>query len=143
MGMAAAMLSVPEAALAEHRTYNYGVVAVDFAFRGIPRVLPEGTYDTRFINIGQAPHVIVPVNLGTVCANLTRAELIDAFDLGPVGFFERCDDASVVGDGIFALGGERARGSLTLTPGRTVFACFVGNHYRFGMMSETQVLSVG
>lgn len=139
---AAAMVSAPQAAVAQHRTFNYAVVAVDFAFRGIPGVLPNGTYNTNFINLGHAPHVIVPINLGPECADLTRAELIAAFDLGEEGFFEMCPDASVGGEA-FAFGGERAKAPLTLTPGRTVFACFVNRHYALGMISETTVINIG
>ena len=139
---AAAVVSAPQTAMAEHRAFNYAVVARDFRFVGIPRLMPAGTYDTRFINIGHAPHVIVPINLGEECADLTTAELIEAFDLGEVDFFTVCPSATVGGE-VFAFGGEQARGTLSLTPGRTVFACFVNRHYALGMISSTNVINIG
>lgn len=139
---AAALVSAPTAAMAEHRTFSNAAVAVDFGFRGIPRTLPAGTYDTRFINIGQAPHVLVNINLGQSCGDLTEAELIEVFDKGEEAFGENCPDASFGGQ-VFAFGGERARDTFTLTPGRNVFACFVGRHYARGMISFTNVINVG
>ena len=143
LGVAAvALVSAPQTAMAQHRTFNYAAVAVDFAFRGIPGLLPAGTYDTRFINIGQAPHVMVNINLGQSCGDLTQGQLIDVFDEGEEAFFENCPDATFGGE-VFAFGGEEARDTFTLTPGRNVFVCFVGRHYAFGMISFTNVINVG
>lgn len=143
LGIAAvALVGAPQTAMAQHRTFNYAAVAVDFAFRGIPGLLPAGDYDTRFINIGQAPHVMVAINLGQSCKNLTQAQLIAVFDEGEEAFGENCPDASFGGE-IFAFGGEEAQGTFTLTPGRNVFVCFVGRHYAFGMISSTNVINVG
>jgi hypothetical protein len=139
---AAALVSAPQAALSDHRAFRTAIVAQDFAFRGIPAVLPAGTYDTRFLNIGQAPHVVVAINLGASCAGLTEAELVELFDGPEEAAFEHCPDISIGGD-IFTPGGTRAQGSLVLTPGRNVFVCFVGRHYAQGMMSFTNVINVG
>ncbi len=139
---AAALVSAPQSAMAQHRTYNYAAVAVDFGFRGIPSLLPAGTYDTRFFNIGQAPHVIVNINLGQSCGSLTTNQLIAVFDEGEEAFAENCPDATFGGQ-IFAEGGQQARDTMTLTPGRNVFVCFVGRHYALGMISSTNVINVG
>jgi len=141
---ASALLAAPNTAVAQHRTFNSAVVAQDFVFRGIPRLLPAGTYETRLLNLGQAPHVIVAINLGASCGGLSTAELINLFDQveDEATFLAQCPDGSVGGD-IFALPGEQARGPLALTPGRNVFVCFVGRHYALGMISSTQVINIG
>ncbi len=52
--------------MAQHRTFSYAVIAEEFRFRGIPSLLPAGTYDTTLFNIGHTPHVIAAINLGRV-----------------------------------------------------------------------------
>ena len=143
LGIAAvALVSAPQSAMAQHRTYPYAAVAVDFAFRGVPSLLPAGNYDTRFFNFGQAPHVMVNINLGQSCGGLTQSQLIAVFDEGEEAFAENCPDATFGGQ-VFAFGGEQARDTFTLTPGRNVFVCFVGRHYALGMISFTNVINVG
>jgi len=139
---AAALVSAPQTAIAQHWTFGYAVAAEDFAFRGVPGLLPAGSFDTRFINIGRAPHVIAAINLGQSCGGLDFDELVAVFDEGEDAFGRNCPDASFGGE-IFALGGKEARDTLTLTPGRNVFVCFVGRHYARGMMSFVNVINVG
>ena len=139
---AAALVSAPQAAFSQHRTFNTTILAEEFRFRAIPSVLPEGTYNTRFWNLGRAPHVVVAINLGSECSGLSEAELIDLFDAGEEATFEACPGINVGGE-IFAPGGQRAQGPLVLTPGRNVFVCFVNRHYALGMISSTNVISVG
>jgi len=138
----AALVSAPQTAVAQHWAFGYAVVAEEFAFRGVPDLLPAGSYDTLFINIGRAPHVIAAINLGQSCGGLDQEELVAVFDAGEENFFGHCPDASFGGE-IFAVGGRQAQDTLTLRPGRNVFVCFVGRHYARGMMSFVNVINVG
>ncbi len=138
---AGAMVAAPQGALASHRTYDYAVAAADFRFVGVPSRLPTADYDTHFINIGHAPHVVVALHLGPECQDLTTAEAIAIFDLGEEGAFEACPGLSVNGEA-FAFGGARSQGTLTVKPGQNWFVCFVDDHYQLGMLKAVQGISV-
>lgn len=136
------LIGGPQAALASHRVINYLVLARDFRFIGVPSALPTADYDTRFINLGQAPHVVVAVNLGPECQGLSKSEAIALFDLGEEEVFEACPGAAVNGEA-FALPGSTAHGTLTVTEGQNWFVCFVNAHYRLGMLNSVRGIAIG
>lgn len=145
------LVALPQAAVAETRTFPFAIAAADYRFIGLPSALPAADYDTRFFNVSRSEaHHVVAINFGASCQGLSRAEIIALLD----GDF---DDALAACPGLEEGGSTdvagpfgRSRGTLSLTPGRMVFVCFIPTsegipHYKLGMLSFTDVrpLAIG
>lgn len=147
---ASALVLVPQASYAAHRTIPLAVVARDFQFLGLPPALPAGQYDVRFFNLGQEPHVIVAVNLGPQCSqSITTKEqglaFLQTVD-SDAAFAAACPGGSFAGD-VFAPPGGRSTGPLTLAPGRTMYFCPIPEengvpHFDLGMIGFIDVFSL-
>ena len=140
-----AMLVAPQAAVAA--TYNFAIGAVDYRFVGMPSTLPAGDYDTQFINgSAREPHEAIAFNLGPECANLSRAQVIALLDAPQEDAFDQCPNLAFEG-AAFAPPLGRDRSTYSLTPGRTMWVCFIPTpegipHYKLGMLSFTNVVAL-
>ncbi len=122
------------------------VVAKNFRFLGVPRSLPAGQYDVRFLNISPDEHELVAFNLGPVCSRTitTAAQARALLDSG--------QDPDVVCpgnnfEGYASAGpGGTDREDFTLSPGRTLYFCGVPEngvpHFDLGMIGFINVFAV-
>ncbi len=124
------------------------VVARDFQFLGVPGRLPAATYDLQFINISRTEeHEFVAVNLGPICSKtITTVAAAKALLDGGQDPDVVCPGNTFEG-GVDAGPGGRARQTLTLTPGRTLYFCGVPDengtpHFDLGMIGFINVFSV-
>ncbi|MDQ6749064.1 MAG: hypothetical protein M3010_13295 [Candidatus Dormibacteraeota bacterium] len=137
-------------AMAAPASGSFTVVARDFEFTGVPRVLAAGTYHVNFVNRGKDEHDFVALNLGPQCGatvksikdakNLKRQ--IDGAPDPEAAFAAACPGGSFEG-GAGAEPGGRDREDFTLTPGKTVYFCGVvdeaGAHSDLGMLGLINV----
>jgi len=143
--VAATMVAAPQTSFAA--TYSLGIRALDYRFSGIPSELQPGDYDTRFINSSRSePHEAIALNLGPECANLSRAQVIALLEGSEEEAFARCPSLGFSG-AAFALPRGSDRTTFSLTPGRTMFVCFIPTprgtpHFKLGMLSFTNVRGV-
>lgn len=146
------LLAVPQPLMAATRKLPLAVVAQDYRFLGVPSTLPAGTYDTRFLNLGDEFHVMVALNLGPVCSNFSDGSILRLIDeVGSTedpeaAFGAACPGGNLAGDPAAPPGG-RDRQDVTLTPGRAYYFCPVPTedgvpHYKLGMDGFVNVRSV-
>jgi len=148
--VAASVLTfVPQASYAASRPFPLGIAARDYSFQGVPSRLPAGSYDLRFVNVGDEFHVFVAVNLGPTCsATITTREAALAFlatieDQDPETL---CPGSSLAGD-VAAPPGGRSSGLMTVTPGRTLYFCPIPTedgtpHAELGMIGFINVFGL-
>jgi hypothetical protein len=121
------------------------VVAKSFRFLGVPRWLPAGQYDVRFLNISPDDHEFVAVNLGPVCSRTVTSVAQAVAVLNSQDPDVVCPGNSFEG-AAFAGPGGRDREAFTFTPGRTLYFCGVPEngvpHYDLGMIGFINVFAV-
>lgn len=148
--LAASVLTLAPSGASAARTFPLGVVARDYYFQGVPSRLPAGSYNMRFYNVGNEPHVLVAVNLGPACSE-SVATTDDAISFlanleSEEDFQDACPGGSLAGD-VFAPPGGSASGPVSLTPGRTLVFCPIPDemgtpHYELGMINFIDVFGL-
>ena len=138
----AALVVAPQGAVAATR--SMASVAINYRFLGIPDRLAAGEYDTRFVNASRdQPHEMIGFNLGPECAGMTRAQIVDLLMAPEDEAGKICPSFEFAG-AAFAPPRGRDRSTYSLTPGRSIFVCFLDTpdgvpHFLKGMLAVTDV----